>query len=104
MSCVYRGTPTRWSPFTRCRRESSVGLLEVREAGLYCAAGDFYIDPTLPVGRALITHAHGDHARAGSQSYLTAREGEGLLRARMGDEAVIQSEPYGASVRVGDVA
>jgi putative mRNA 3-end processing factor len=80
-----------------------VGLLEVRQAGLYCPSGDFYIDPVLPVERALITHAHGDHARAGSNSYLTAREGEGLLRARLGDEAVIQTEPYGASVQIGSV-
>ena len=80
-----------------------MALLEVRESGLYCPAGDFYIDPILPVDRALITHAHGDHARPGSRAYLTAREGEGLLRARLGDEAVIESEPYGAPLTVGDV-
>jgi putative mRNA 3-end processing factor len=80
-----------------------VALLEVRDAGLYCPEGDFHIDPALPVARALITHAHGDHARAGSQSYLTAREGEALVRARVGEEAAIQSEPYGAKVRIGGV-
>jgi len=36
------------------------------EAGLYCRYGDFYIDPLLPVASALISHAHGDHARPGS--------------------------------------
>jgi len=80
-----------------------VALLEVRDAGLYCPEGDFYIDPALPVARALITHAHGDHARAGSQAYLTAREGEALVRARLGGEAAIQSEPYGAKLRIGAV-
>ena len=80
-----------------------MALLELREAGLYCPAGDFHIDPALPVDRALITHAHADHARPGSRAYLTARPGEALLRARLGDDAAIQSEPYGASIRIGDV-
>ena len=80
-----------------------MALLEVRQGGLYCPAGDFYIDPVLPADRALITHAHADHARPGSRSYLTARPGEALLRARLGDDAAIQSEPYGASVTVGEV-
>jgi putative mRNA 3-end processing factor len=80
-----------------------VALLEVREAGLYCPAGDFHIDPSLPVDRALITHAHSDHASAGSRDYLTASPGGGLLRARLGDDAAIQVEPYGAAIRIGDV-
>jgi putative mRNA 3-end processing factor len=80
-----------------------VALLEVREAGFYCPPGDFYIDPLLPVDRALITHAHSDHARAGSRQYLTASPGEALLRARLGEDAVVQSEPYGASIRIGEV-
>ena len=54
-----------------------MALLEVREAGLYCPAGNFYMDPWLPVHRALITHAHADHAAAGSLQYLTAQPGSG---------------------------
>ncbi len=61
-------------------------------------------DPVLPVDRAIITHAHSDHARPGSHAYLTARPGEALLRARIGDDAAIQSEPYGASIRIGEVS
>jgi putative mRNA 3-end processing factor len=80
-----------------------VALLEVREPGLYCPAGDFHIDPTVPVDRALITHAHGDHACRGSRAYLTALPGEALLRARMDDGAAIQAEPYSASIRMGEV-
>ena len=60
--------------------------------------GDFHIDPALPVDRALITHAHCDHARPGSRAYLTARPGEALLRARIGDDAAIQVEAYGVAV------
>ena len=69
-----------------------MALLEARESGLYCPAGDFHIDPALPVDRALITHAHSDHARPGSRAYLTALPGEALLRARIGDDAAIQAE------------
>ena len=50
-------------------------MLELTDAGLYCAAGDFHIDPWQPVARALITHAHGDHARGGSAAYLAAAPG-----------------------------
>ncbi|MEO8596990.1 MAG: ligase-associated DNA damage response exonuclease [Candidatus Solibacter sp.] len=78
-------------------------MLEVRQGGLYCPAGDFYIDPLLPADRALITHAHGDHARIGSRTYLTAREGEELLRARLGEQAAIQGLPYNERLRIGDV-
>jgi hypothetical protein len=52
---------------------------------MYCAAGDFYIDPWRPVARAVITHAHADHARAGHAHYLASSEGERVLRARLGD-------------------
>ncbi len=81
-----------------------MALLEAREAGLYCTLGDFHIDPALPVERALITHAHSDHARPGSRAYLTAGPGEALLRTRIGDDAAIQSEPYGKPLRIREVS
>lgn len=71
-------------------------------AGLYCEAGGFHIDPWLPVERALITHAHGDHAHAGSAAYLCAAAGERVLRRRLPD-ARIESLPYGERLRVGEV-
>jgi len=55
------------------------------------------------VDRAVITHAHADHACPGSRAYLAARPGEGLLRARVGGEAAIQAIKYGESVRLGGV-
>lgn len=58
-------------------------LLRVTDAGLWCEAGDFFIDPWKPVDRAIITHAHSDHARPGSHSYLTSREGLTILRHRL---------------------
>jgi putative mRNA 3-end processing factor len=78
-------------------------MIEVRQDGLYCAAGDFYIDPAEPVERAVVTHAHSDHARPGSAAYLTTRAGEDLLRARIGPEAPIQAVDYGERVTMGGV-
>lgn len=70
-------------------------MLTVTEHGLHCAAGGFHIDPWRAVDRALITHAHADHARAGSRHYLCAAPGVGVLRARLGSSAVIEGVPYG---------
>ena len=58
-------------------------LLRVTDAGLWCEAGDFFVDPWLPVDRAIVTHAHADHARAGSARYLAASEGVSLLAHRL---------------------
>jgi putative mRNA 3-end processing factor len=78
-------------------------VLIERPEGLFCPSGGFYIDPWQPVDRALITHAHGDHAREGSASYLCASPGERLLRRRFGSEAVIEHVPYGQTLTLGDV-
>jgi putative mRNA 3-end processing factor len=71
--------------------------------GLFCPAGDFHVDPWGSVQRALVTHAHGDHARPGSAAYLSAAPGAGLLRRRFGSEPLIQTVPYGQPITVGDV-
>jgi putative mRNA 3-end processing factor len=80
-----------------------VALLELRAAGLYSPAGDFYIDPWAPVERAVVTHAHSDHACPESSAYLTTRQGEQLLRARIGDAASIRGVEYGNAFPVGEV-
>jgi putative mRNA 3-end processing factor len=72
-------------------------------AGLYCARGDFYVDPWLPVERAVITHGHADHASLGSARYLTARPGLGVLRQRFGAAAVIEPLDYGVSMSLHGV-
>ena len=84
--------------------EVSVGLIVAmaqdlivqRPEGLYCPPGDFYIDPWRPVARAVITHAHSDHARIGNGHYLAAQQAEGVLRTRLG-EIELQTLPYGAA-------
>jgi putative mRNA 3-end processing factor len=78
-------------------------LLQLTDHGLYCEPGDFHVDPWRPVPRAVITHAHGDHARWGCDSYLGSREGEGVLRTRLGPEAPIRSVDFGETVDVGGV-
>ena len=78
-------------------------MLVERPEGLFCPAGGFYIDPWQPVARALITHAHGDHARPGSAAYLCASPGAGLLRRRFGADAAIEHLPYGEATTIGDV-
>ncbi|HYC35311.1 MAG TPA: ligase-associated DNA damage response exonuclease [Usitatibacter sp.] len=70
-------------------------LVTPTSRGLFCAAGDFYIDPWQPVDRAVITHAHGDHARPGSASYLCAARGKPVLQTRLGPEASIEGVRYG---------
>ncbi len=81
----------------------SVALLELRESGLYSAAGDFYIDPWGPVRRAIVTHAHAGHAHAGCGAYLTARGGEALVGTLAGPDAAIEAIGYGEPVALGAV-
>lgn len=80
---------------------ASDDIITLSRAGLYCPAGDFYVDPWQPVERAVITHAHGDHARPGSKNYLTSAPGAGVLRRRMGEEASIQTIAYGEAITIG---
>jgi putative mRNA 3-end processing factor len=70
-------------------------LVIARPEGLYCPAGDFYIDPWRPVPRSIITHGHGDHARVGNGHYLAASPGAGILRARLGQDINLQTLDYG---------
>jgi putative mRNA 3-end processing factor len=72
-------------------------LVVQRPEGLYCPPGDFYIDPWRPVARAVITHAHSDHARIGHGKYLASSASEGVLRARLG-EIDLQVLPYGERI------
>ncbi len=69
-------------------------LIVERPGGLYCPPGDFYIDPWRPVDRAVITHAHADHARTGHAHYLAAAPAECVLRARLGP-ITLQTLAYG---------
>lgn len=60
-------------------------LINFTDRGLYCSQGDFYIDPWMPVDRAVITHAHSDHARPGNKYYLAHPQSSPILKLRLGD-------------------
>lgn len=74
--------------------------------GLYCVPGDFYIDPTRAVPRAVITHGHSDHARPGHEHVLATPETLAIMRARMGAERAggqQQNLAYRETLTAGDV-
>jgi len=81
-------------------------LLTPVPAGLYCPPGDFYIDPTVPVDRALITHGHSDHARAGHTAVMATAETLRIMAARYGEGFAgnVQVAKLGKTVDVGGVA
>ncbi|WP_432816763.1 ligase-associated DNA damage response exonuclease [Sulfitobacter sp. JB4-11] len=76
-------------------------VLSFTEKGIYCAAGDFHIDPWRPVARALITHGHADHARWGMGSYLATHAALPVMRHRLG---AINAEgiEFGEVRQIGD--
>jgi len=78
-------------------------VIEPTQAGLYCAAGGFHIDPWEPVDRAVITHAHGDHLTAGSRAYLCSDSAAPLVRRRLGPEAPVQTLDYGERIALDGV-
>jgi putative mRNA 3-end processing factor len=60
--------------------------IKINPAGLYCEAGDFYIDPHFPVPTALITHGHADHARSGHQRVFATKETLAIMQTRYGEQ------------------
>lgn len=77
-------------------------LIEPTARGLYCPAGDFYIDPWRAVDRAVVTHAHSDHARAGSRNYLCSESGLSVLQERVGTKAGFQTLGWGQPLSIRD--
>jgi putative mRNA 3-end processing factor len=75
-------------------------LLCPKPEGLYCAPGDFHIDPTRPVARAVITHGHADHARAGHGAVLATAETLDIMGERYGAQfaGAMQAAAYGEAV------
>ena len=80
-----------------------MNLVSSESAGLYCAAGGFYIDPWRPVDRAVVTHAHSDHAATGHGHYLVSTESEHVSRRRVGATANIQTLAYGEITSINGV-
>ena len=74
--------------------------------GLYCEPGGFFIDPTRAVDRAVITHAHSDHARPGHRAVLASADTLALMLARLGEGRAGETQQalnWGEALRIGDV-
>ena len=79
-----------------------MNLISVRPEGLYCEQGNFYIDPWRAVDTALITHAHSDHARSGSEHYYAIGSSAGILRKRLGKDINLTPTQYGDKIKLGN--
>ncbi len=81
--------------------------LKVTPSGLFCEPGGFFVDPPRAVDRAVITHAHSDHARPGHRAVLASPETRALMRTRMGEGQAgdrQQALGWGERMRVGEVS
>ena len=78
-------------------------LLQFTGKSIYCAAADVHIDPWIPVERAIITHAHSDHARWGSKHYLAHKDSAPMLRLRLGEDIRLQTVEYGEPFTINGV-
>ncbi|MFO0892932.1 MAG: ligase-associated DNA damage response exonuclease [Isosphaeraceae bacterium] len=83
--------------------QNAASLLQPTDVGLYCPAGDFHVDPWRPVDRAIVTHAHADHACFGCRRYLTSADGLTVLRARVGQDADIRTLSPGETLNMNGV-
>jgi len=79
-------------------------LLKYTKKGLYCSQADIYIDPAGKTNRAIITHAHSDHARRGSDSYLAHPVTALLMRHRLGSKINVQELEYGRKVNINGIS
>ena len=78
-------------------------LLQFTGKSIYCATADVHIDPSFAVDRAIITHAHSDHATAGSKYYLAHKDSECILRQRLGEHISLQTVEYGERFTINGV-
>lgn len=78
-------------------------LIEFHKEGIYCPRADIFIDPWKPQKRAIITHAHADHARAGMQSYLAHEDSEEVLKLRLGKRIKLETVAYNQNTVINGV-
>jgi len=78
-------------------------LLSFTGKSIYCAIADVHIDPWIPVNKAIITHAHSDHARWGSKHYLAHKHSEAILRLRLGEDISLQTLEYNETFMINGV-
>jgi putative mRNA 3-end processing factor len=81
-----------------------MNLLELTEFGLYCPPAGIFIDPWRPVEKAVITHAHADHARRGMKQYLAHAQSKEVMKLRLGKDIQLQTMCYGETVQLNGVS
>lgn len=81
----------------------SEAALQFSPSSIYCQAADIHIDPWKPVNRAIITHAHSDHAKPGCRHYLAHKDSEAILRMRLGSDISLQTVEYGEKFSINGV-
>ncbi|MCS4436143.1 ligase-associated DNA damage response exonuclease [Aquiflexum gelatinilyticum] len=80
-----------------------MNLLELTPSGLYCPQADIFIDPWRPVDKAVITHAHSDHARWGMKHYLSHHHSAEVMKLRLGQEISLETMDYEESLEINGV-
>jgi len=78
-------------------------VFENRKEGLYCVPADLFIDPTKKVDKALITHAHADHARSGHKHYVCQERTVPLLQSRLSKKIRVEGKDFGERFEVNGV-
>lgn len=78
-------------------------LIQFTPKGIYCPEGDFYIDPWWPVNKAIITHAHSDHARRGMGSYISTPISAAIMRSRISPDIAVGELDYGKSLNINGI-
>ncbi len=78
-------------------------IIEFTDRGLFCPPANVYIDPWKPVDKAIITHAHSDHARWGMKHYLSHHDSETILRLRLGQDISLETLAFNETVDISGV-
>lgn len=80
-----------------------MSLISFTSKGMYCEAGDFFIDPHRSVHKALVTHGHSDHAKAGHGAYLCVEPSAPILKHRLGKKIPLESMVFGEERSINGV-
>ncbi|MDN3202744.1 ligase-associated DNA damage response exonuclease [Algoriphagus sediminis] len=78
-------------------------LLELTKSGLFCPQAGVYIDPWKPVEKAVITHAHSDHARWGMRKYLAHDFSKEVMKLRLGNDINLETIQFGETLDINGV-
>lgn len=78
-------------------------IIRFTKHGIYCPAGDFWIDPSIKAETAIITHAHSDHARRGHGKYICHIHTGSLLKLFFGEKTVVLGLNYKEEMHINGV-